>query len=160
MTATIPTCPRYASRISSPGAVGGEPSARLPRAITDLSVLIIEDEAVIAWMLEDILESLGFAAITVAASSTAAIAAAHEAPPGLIVSDINLGTASDDGVTTIINIVGDRRTPVLFITGHASAETQARIDSELGLALTLRKPVSRSELARAVMALAAQLRPH
>ena len=139
---------------------GGLPSRPLPKAVTDLPVLVIEDEAMIAWMVEDILESLGFTTIAVAACSKAALELADREAPGLIVSDINLGAASLDGVSTVAQIARGQPLPVLFITGHAGADTLARIEAEVALSRTLRKPEAYNELSEAIFALTVSARPN
>lgn len=150
MIGTLPTLRYFSANSPTPpgSSIGGAPS--LPRSVTELPVLIVEDEAVIAWMLEDILETLGFTSIAIVESYASAIEAAGRMAPGLIVSDINLGAGSPDGVATAVEIAGGKPVPVLFITGHASAENQQRIERELMHARMLRKPVARADLARAI----------
>lgn len=117
-------------------------------------MLVIEDEAVIAWMVEDILESEGFTTIAVAASASEAIGMAGERPPGLILSDINLGWDSPDGVAVVAQIVAVKPVPVVFVTGHAGPDAVARIEQVIGKARILRKPVARDELRRALVEIA------
>lgn len=116
-------------------------------------VLIVEDEAMIAWMLESLLEDMGFTAITIVASGDEALDAAARLSPGLIVSDINLGPGGLDGVTAAATIRRTLPTPVLFVTGHAGADALERIREGVPGALVLRKPVSPEALRRAVVGL-------
>ncbi len=131
----------------------------LPRAILERPVLIIEDEAMIAWTLESLLEDMGFVSITIAGRGEEAIAAAARLQPGLIVSDINLGVRGMDGAATIA-IRQARVIPVLFITGHAGADATARIGRDLPDALILRKPVAKADLQRAVVRLSQGSEPN
>ena len=80
-----------------PGHSAGAESVRLKPEVLAAPVLIVEDEAMIAWMLESLLEDMGFTAITVVATGDEALDAARRLSPGLIVSDINLGPSGLDG---------------------------------------------------------------
>lgn len=132
------------------------------RPITDLEgvdldtpLLVIEDEAMIAWMVETMLEEMGFRSIAVAATGDRAIALAGTTPPGLIITDINLGPGLD-GIAAAATIRVERPAPVIFITGYAGAEAYARIQGEVPGAALLRKPVLVVELRSAI---ARALRP-
>lgn len=143
-----------------PSQPGGAEYAPLPHDMISKAVLIIEDEAIIAWMMEDFLRALGFAAITVVASAEDALDHARVEAPGLIVSDINLGRDRVDGVTAVTQIVAATPAPVVFITGYASPETAASIERDIGEAQILRKPVSQDDLHRALSALSGQRKSH
>lgn len=143
-----------------PGGVPSDGTDRLPRAILDRPVLIIEDEAMIAWTLESLLEDMGFVSITITGRGEDAIAAAARLQPGLIVSDINLGVRGMDGIAATIAIRQARVIPVLFITGHAGADATARIGRDLPDALILRKPVAKADLQRAVVRLSQGSEPN
>lgn len=138
-----------------PGGKQPSPPGKLPRAFLDRPVLVIEDEAMIAWTLESVLEDMGFASITLAARDEEALAAAARLQPGLILSDINLGPRGMDGIAIVAEI---RKTiqavPVIFISGYAGPESIARIAADVPGAALLRKPAARNELQRAVTELA------
>ncbi len=133
----------------------GAPGAGMDRPfdarMLQTRILIIEDEAVIAWTLESHFEDLGFTAIDVAPTADDAIAAAASHAPGLIVSDINLG-GGPDGITAVVQIIRDIAIPVLFVTGYAGADARARIDGGIPGAAVLRKPVMLGDLRAAVLA--------
>ncbi len=79
-------------------------------------ILVIEDEAMIAMDLQDLVEEMGHAVTGTAATHTQAIALAKTEKPDLILSDIQLGDGSSgiDAVVEILAGVGD--IPVIFIT--------------------------------------------
>ena len=129
---------------------GDEQPGSLEGVSLTTPILVIEDEAMIAWTLECQLEDLGFTDVRIVASGQDAIAAADRHRPGLIVSDINLG-AGLDGVQTVVAIRAAKPIPVLFITGYASADTRSRIDHELPGAIVLRKPIQPNDLRDAVL---------
>ncbi len=79
-------------------------------------VLIIEDEPLIALMIEDLLVCEGATSVSIAATEQAAIAAAIDRPPGFITSDVKLAEGlGPHAVREIHNRLGD--VPVVFITG-------------------------------------------
>lgn len=122
----------------------------LPAALLTQPVLIVEDEAMIAWTVESLLEDMGFTRIAVAASGEAAIAQAARLAPRLIVSDINLGPARIDGVAAAAAIVARTAAGVVFVTGHASADARGRIEREVPGAAVLSKPVAGDRLREAI----------
>lgn len=137
---------------------GGSPAAGhakgarddLPAALLAAPVLILEDEAMIAWTMESLLDEMGFTRIAIAASGEAAIAAAGRIAPRLIVSDINLGPTCMDGVSATAAMLARAAASVVFVTGHASADCRQRIDREVPGAVVLAKPVVPDELRRAI----------
>ena len=81
-------------------------------------ILVIEDEAVIAMDLQDILEKMGHSVIGAAATQTEALAMAALEKPDLILSDIKLadGSLGTDAVVEILQGAAD--IPVIFITAY------------------------------------------
>ena len=133
----------------SRGAHGGG-AAPIDARLLGVPVLVVEDEAVIAWTLESHLEDLGFTDIEIVADARGALASAARRAPGLIVSDINLGPG-DDGVTAAAAIHAGGFVPTLFVSGYASAEMRARIERDVAGATVLRKPIEVEPLRRAVV---------
>lgn len=78
-------------------------------------VLIIEDEALIAMDLSDIVASLGHTIVGTAATAERAVAAAAEHAPNLILADIQLADGSS-GIAAVRDILAKVSTPVIFIT--------------------------------------------
>lgn len=113
-------------------------------------ILIVEDEVMIAWMVESVLEDAGFTDIAIAANHDRACALATEAMPGLIVSDINLGDGPD-GIATAAAIRRAGAMPVLFVTAYSDEATRSRIVEQVPGAVLLRKPVQAQALCQAVM---------
>lgn len=109
-------------------------------------VLVVEDEALIAWMVHDMLESMGFADVRVARDAKEALALAGELHPGLLICDINLGPG-EDGVSAAARIRARGHAAVLFITGYAGADIRSQIDQAVAGAPLLRKPIEFSTLA-------------
>ncbi|HEX3349867.1 MAG TPA: response regulator [Acetobacteraceae bacterium] len=87
------------------------------RAAAATSVLIIEDEPIIAMDLEELVESCGHRVVGVAASEQEAVAIATRERPGLILADINLG-AGGDGANAVARILRSHDVPVIFVTAY------------------------------------------
>ena len=79
------------------------------------SVMIIEDESVIAMHLQKIARSLGNTVAGVARTHREAVALAHETRPDLILADISLADGSS-GIEAVKDILGEFSVPVIFIT--------------------------------------------
>lgn len=131
-----------------PGAA--EPGQPLPGTVFDTPILVVEDETMIAWMIENVLEDAGFTSIAIAANAAAAREEARRQAPGLIVSDVNLGHG-EDGIATARAISAAALVPVVFVTGYADSRMRERLKRELPRAQLLRKPVDSVALVRAVM---------
>jgi DNA-directed RNA polymerase specialized sigma24 family protein/CheY-like chemotaxis protein len=83
-------------------------------------ILIVEDEALIALELEEIVKSLGHEVVGLARTRNQAIALAARHKPQLILSDIELADGSS-GVDAANKILSSFEVPVIFVTGHAEA---------------------------------------
>ena len=81
------------------------------------SVLIIEDEPLIAMQLEDLVGGLGHTICGTAATRTQAREVAAEAMPGLVLADIQLADGSS-GLDAVDDILALGSVPVIFITAY------------------------------------------
>lgn len=81
------------------------------------SVLIIEDEPLIAIDLESIVIEMGHTVVGVARTRTSAVARAKLAKPSLILSDIKLADDSS-GIDAVAEITKARDVPAIFITAY------------------------------------------
>lgn len=79
------------------------------------SVLIIEDEPLIAMDIESIVESLGHSVTGVARTHSEAIKLFNERRPGLVLADIQLADGSS-GIDAVNDILRAVSVPVIFIT--------------------------------------------
>ena len=83
-----------------------------------MHALIIEDESMIAFAIEEILRDSGFTSFDVAASAHSAIVAATLRRPDMITSDVQLKPGC--GIATVEIICRARAIPTIFITGNAA----------------------------------------
>jgi DNA-directed RNA polymerase specialized sigma24 family protein/CheY-like chemotaxis protein len=81
------------------------------------SVLVIEDEAVIALDLENLVLELGHTIAGTAATRDDAVAIARARHPGLVLADINLGEGGS-GLDAVAEILKSFSVPVIFVTAY------------------------------------------
>lgn len=114
------------------GAIGLKPKDK-PR------VLLVEDEALVAMMIQDTLVEFGFQVIGPVGTASKALAAARESHFDAAVLDINL---SDGLVYTVAEILEKRGVPFVFVTGYDAESVDVRFS---GVPL-LQKPIERDML--------------
>jgi diguanylate cyclase (GGDEF)-like protein len=133
--------PRDRSRVtppSSPGVEGRlvntehqELFATADREASDrsepdpISILLVEDEGLIARDLEDTLTRLGYRVSGIASEGTEAIEMARQLHPELVVMDVSL-RGDVDGIEAACAIQENAPVPVIFLTGHSDTETLQR----------------------------------
>ncbi|UBF25243.1 response regulator [Kovacikia minuta CCNUW1] len=88
-------------------------------------VLVVEDERVIAWHLQMVLEKLGHTVVESADSGIQAIRAAETARPDLVIMDICL-KGNIDGVEAAEQIYQSFNIPIIYLTAYADAATLQR----------------------------------
>src|SRR6185312_14641383 len=114
-----------------------------PELMRPLRVLVIEDDALIAMLLEQILADLGHNVCAIAATETEAVLAAHRHKPDLMIVDAGLGRGS--GLSAVEEILRARPVAHVFISGDAERVRIRKPD-----AVVVRKPFRGAELARAI----------
>ncbi|MFT3729014.1 MAG: response regulator [Terricaulis sp.] len=98
-----------------------EVAALLEEAIEDLEeqtkarILIIEDEAVIAMDLSDLVTAAGHDVVATATTAKSAVEAAKRERPDLVLADIQLADGSS-GIDAVKEILASFEVPVIFIT--------------------------------------------
>jgi CheY-like chemotaxis protein len=89
--------------------------------MTVKSILIVEDEGLIALHLMEILTNAGYRVLEPMASGEEALRYLEEsAPPDLILMDITLD-GSLDGIETALQIRKRYEIPVIFLTAHSNS---------------------------------------
>lgn len=81
------------------------------------SVLVVEDEALIAMDLQALLEDAGYIVLGPANSTAAAMALLDGNEPDVALLDVNLGRSDVFGVA---NELAARKTKLIFLTGHTA----------------------------------------
>ncbi|HEX4236921.1 MAG TPA: response regulator [Xanthobacteraceae bacterium] len=119
-------------------------------AVVDLNrknkprVLLVEDEALVAMMIQDTLAEFGFQVVGPLSTASEALAAARENHFDAAVLDINLG---DGLVYTVAEILGVRGVPFVFVTGYDVDSVDPRFS---GIPI-LQKPIERDMLQKVFM---------
>jgi CheY-like chemotaxis protein len=116
-----------------------------------MHALIIEDEPLIALLIEDRLRMLGYTSVDFAVTEAEAVAAAGRRCPDLITSDVRLTRGC--GIGAVETICGGRPIPVVFITATA-CDVRARMRH----AVVVEKPFALPQLDEALAAAGAARR--
>jgi len=93
--------------------------------MTGASVLIVEDEPIVAIGLQDRLERLGYRVADIVDTGEAAVAVAVEARPDVVLMDIHLA-GEMDGITAADQIRAQTQIPVIYLTAFSDNETVRR----------------------------------
>jgi CheY-like chemotaxis protein len=104
------------------------------------TVLVVEDEAIIAMDLAFSIEAMGYRVIGPASNCEEACRLARQDCPDLLLMDVSI-LGPVDGIETARTIKQERDTPVIFLTAEADARTRSRAEA-LGAKAFLSKPCS------------------
>jgi CheY-like chemotaxis protein len=102
-------------------------------------ILIVEDETMIAMMIEDFLEESGWDVVGSAGGTERALAMAEEADIDAAVLDVNL---NGQDTFAVADILSDRHIPFVFATGYGAEGVAERFRG----VPTLTKPFQRDNL--------------
>lgn len=92
--------------------------SEIANLLSPADILIIEDEPLTAFDLEDLVEGLGHRVIGIARTHAQALTLAKSRQPDLILSDIQLADGST-GLDAVNALLRNFDAPVIFVTGHA-----------------------------------------
>jgi diguanylate cyclase (GGDEF)-like protein len=129
-------------------ADSNESSGLEPAGTDPVSILLVEDEGLIARDLEDTLTRLGYRISGIASEGAEAIEMARELHPQLVVMDVSL-RGEVDGIEAACAIQQDAPVPVIFLTGHTDTETLQRAVSTGPLGYLI-KPFQETDLRCAI----------
>ena len=107
-----------------------------------LSILIVEDDAMVGELLAETLVMLGHDVCALETTEHGAVAAARRHHPDLMIVDLHL--ASGSGISTVESVILDRPIPHIFISGRPLG--QGQLDADL-----LLKPFRLRELELAIV---------
>jgi DNA-binding NtrC family response regulator len=109
----------------------------------DAPILIIDDEFLVLWSLQDELEQLGFHSIYTASNVDASLAMVNDQEFSFAFLDVNLG---DQKSFPIARALEKRGIPFAFVTGYGRAGLEGKFEE----AAVIHKPVSRASLDKVV----------
>ncbi len=120
-------------------------------ALGGLRVLVVEDVAVLAWRLRDLLVEAGAVVLGPVPSVAGALTLLTDDAVDAAVLDKNLDGASSDPIADVLTAQG---VPFLFLTGYGSGDDEGRH----GDRPTLSKPVKAQALITTLTAITAKPR--
>jgi len=88
-------------------------------------ILIVEDESVMALMLEESLSRIGYRVVGISFSGEDAVRLAAETLPDVVIMDINL-KGEMDGIAAAEVILSSMDIPVIYLTAYTDAATIQR----------------------------------
>lgn len=88
----------------------------------NISILIIEDDVILAMGLETTLENFGYEICAIKNNSSEAIKYCNEQTPDLILADINLNSLQS-GIDAAIQIWQTKKIPIIFLTSYSDNKT-------------------------------------
>lgn len=100
-----------------------DPAAQDAEAPT--SILLVEDEGIVAYDLQEALTRLGYHVTGIASEGVQAVCMAEEQHPQLVVMDVSL-RGEIDGIQAARLIQERAQIPVIFLTGHSDPATLQR----------------------------------
>ena len=108
-----------------------------------LRILVVDDDAMIAMLLAEMLEEMGHDVCAIEVTEAAAVTAAAQYRPDLMIVDVRMGDGS--GVSAVEKILRTGFVPHLFTSGNISKIRALRPD-----AVALEKPFREAELTCAI----------
>src|SRR5215831_6003477 len=113
-------------------------------------VLIVEDDVLIAWSMDEVLTLVGFDVVGVATSVSEALSIAEDTHPDLAIFDVRLAGRRDgiEGAALLRERMG---LPAVFVAARGDSAARQRI-SKAGAAGCLDKPVHYKQLISVVKA--------
>jgi PAS domain S-box-containing protein len=115
------------------------PDGAASRGLPSQRIMIVEDEALVAMILEDQLEELGISIVATCASVPEAMRAIEKSAPAAAILDVNLGGQL---VYPVADRLIDRGIPFVFVTGYG----RESVDQRYSFVKVLEKPVERQAL--------------
>jgi CheY-like chemotaxis protein len=109
-------------------------------------VLVVEDESLVAMLIEDMLSDMGYEVVAVAARIDQALAIARSVVADLAILDLNLAGQRTDPVAEVLRARG---IPFMFATGYGAAG----VAQEWSHVPVVQKPFQESELSHALLKL-------
>ena len=108
-----------------------------------LSVLVVEDDAIVGMLLAELLEVMGYDVCAIEVTEADAVAAAIRCRPDLMIVDVQLSNGS--GLSAVEEILRTRTIPYVIVSGDIS-EVQALRPG----AVLMQKPYRESDIVQAI----------
>jgi diguanylate cyclase (GGDEF)-like protein/PAS domain S-box-containing protein len=128
--------------------MNARPEPRLRPRLHPASIVVVEDERIVALDLSQRLAEMGYRVLGTAARGEDALRAVASLRPDLVLMDIDI-EGSIDGIEAACRIRETSRTPVVFLTAYAEDETLARAQASRPYGYLI-KPYESRELHAAI----------
>lgn len=125
------------------------PSSTPSNLTQQLSILVVEDEAIVAQDVAEFLQGLQHQVVGIASTGREAVRLAQQHQPQLIVMDVRLHDEDMDGIQTAAAILERLDVPIIFLTGQTDSDTLSRA-VRAGTSAYLVKPFKDAELLGAI----------
>lgn len=112
-------------------------------SLTGKRILVVEDEAIIAAFVEDILDELGATVVGPAFSVSQALKLAESTALDAALLDVNV---REESIVPVRDLLRGRGVPVVFATGYGAERSREVTDG----ALVVDKPYSKDRIAKAL----------
>lgn len=109
----------------------------------EMRILIVEDEFLVAMLLEDLLSEIGYSSVTCITRLDKALQFVDQTPLDLAILDVNLGGEQSFPIAEVLR---RRGIPFIFATGYGAEGLVGEFHNEL----VLQKPYEPVELKRAI----------
>ena len=136
------------SRIQPSTAADASETSMQLQIEAPITILLVEDEGIVAQDLEETVTALGYQVVGVAGEGVQAVCMAQELRPQLIIMDVGL-KGDIDGIQAAQLIQDNTHVPVIFLTGHRDVQTIERAVRTGPLAYLV-KPFQEVELHSAI----------
>lgn len=110
------------------------------------TIMIVEDDAVIAFDLAETVRDMGHKVCGTATTMDAALATARSCRPTLALMDLRLAHG-DSGITTALNLRRSSDLPIIFVTAFGDELARQGLEH---LGPVVRKPFTREQIERAI----------
>ena len=114
-----------------------------------LRLLVVEDEALVALDLADIVTRMGGSVVATSATEDEAVAAFERDRPDVVLMDVRLRRG--DGITASQRLRAICPVPIVFVTASTDADTRRRMEAIAGAPI-VSKPVRARDLRFAILA--------
>ncbi len=111
-------------------------------------VLIVEDDMILAMVIERMVKQLGYGILDKVKSGEEAIETALQEDPDVILMDIRLD-GDIDGIDAVHHIHSSKEIPVIYITGNNDTSSRKRANQTSHIEFLV-KPVDQNTLNRAL----------
>jgi len=112
--------------------------------MSNISILIVEDQAIIAHDLASKVQRLGYEVVGITETGEEAIELARLHRPSLVLMDIQLA-GEMDGIAAAQQINRECNLPILFLTAHADLGTDERV-RQAGAVGSIMKPFDKRDI--------------